>query len=120
MFGFAAMGACGGIEWRTSLEAAVREAKASNKLVMVFVYADFCDWCKKMKTETFPNDRVIAATRRVVPVKLNYDHEGKAFGKKYSVKGFPVFVFIDPKGAKFGEMFGHPLQGRAGQTRGCL
>lgn len=82
------------------------EGRESKKLTMVFVYATYCDWCEKMDNEAFKDKGTIQLTSRVVPVRANSDSESR-FLRKFGVKGYPVVIFIDAKGEKFGELFGY-------------
>ena len=51
--------AASGIQWH-SYEDGLARAKASNKPIYLFVHADFCSWCKKMKGETFTDKDVVS------------------------------------------------------------
>ena len=46
------------IEWVYSLNEAINLAKKENKNIMVFVYANGCAYCEKMKNETLYNKDV--------------------------------------------------------------
>lgn len=38
---------------------AMEEAIQSNKKIVMFMYTDYCPWCKKMKETTFKKDTII-------------------------------------------------------------
>lgn len=95
------------VRWSKSYETAIAEAKRSNRLVMLFFYADWCTWCQRMNATTFVNPRSVGMTRRVVPARLNVDEEGKPMREELNVKMFPAVVFLTPDGEKFGELYGY-------------
>jgi thioredoxin-related protein len=86
------------IAWVKSLQAAMTQAKATNKLVMADFYTDWCGWCKRLDADTFSDRRVIQSSGQFVSVKINAEKEGVAAAKKYGVSGYPAILFIDPAG----------------------
>jgi len=49
-------------------------AKKENKPMLVFVYAKWCDKCKRMDTKTFKNEEVVSLIDKgYVPIKLDID-----------------------------------------------
>lgn len=53
-------------------------AKKENKPMLVFVYASWCDQCKRMDTKTFKNEEVVALVQKgYVPVKVETDNAMK-------------------------------------------
>jgi thiol-disulfide isomerase/thioredoxin len=96
------------IEWGKSYDDALKTAKASKKLVMVDVYADWCPPCKQMDKVTFANPKVIAfAKDKFVPVKVDGDSDdGKKFTAKFNVDAYPTFIFVDGEGKEQDRLVG--------------
>lgn len=86
------------VRWRTSLSAALSEAKKTNRLVMVDFYTDWCGYCKKLEAETYPDPQVSQLLGQVVPVKLNAEKEGMQAARTYRVTGFPTLLFMNSEG----------------------
>lgn len=60
------------IDWAESLEAALKKARATNKKLLIAVYAPWCGWCKVMQAKTYPHPDVVRAVDRYyVAVRLN-------------------------------------------------
>lgn len=98
--------ACAGINWRTDLAAAMKEGKSTRKLVMVYYYAEYSEWCKQMENFTLKNKSVTAASLKVIPVRINVEDDESRLLKKHKLKGYPTLLFLDENESKFGELFG--------------
>lgn len=82
-------------DYKTALE----KSKASNKTIFVMVYATWCTHCTKMKSTVLKDATVISFLNSNF-INLMMDSEtaiGKDFMKKYNIKSFPVFLFLDQK-----------------------
>ncbi|WP_316748142.1 thioredoxin family protein [Pedobacter gandavensis] len=77
---------------------AVKKAKASNKLIFVDVYTSWCGPCKVMAAQVFTRPEVGAKFNQgFVNVKIDAEKgEGIALAKKYEVKSYPTYLFINP------------------------
>jgi thioredoxin-related protein len=76
------------------------QAKAENKPVMLMGYATWCPHCNKMKSEVI-TDAAVADFYNTNFVCIMQDMEageGISTRKKYSVKSYPTFLFLDPQG----------------------
>ena len=76
---------------------AVKLASAENKLLFVMVYADWCPHCNKMRKGTLSDAKVAEFyNSNFVNLMMNSELEfGKRFMRKYNVKTFPQFLFIN-------------------------
>lgn len=97
----------GRIPWGSSLGAALKEARRTNRTVLVDFYADWCEWCKVLDAKTFPDNHVVAAARAMVPVRLNADTNGQAAARRYSVTGLPTILFLTPDGYPLDRIAGY-------------
>ena len=85
------------LPWFDDLDKAMVEASASQKIVMVNVWAEWCEWCKKMDKETFGHADFVKAASAFVLVKVDSDaHE--AFCQKYGITSLPTLLFLDVEG----------------------
>lgn len=86
------------IRWASSFQAAMSEARATQRPVMVDFYTDWCGWCKKLDAETYTDARVVAQSRGFISVKVNAEREGVQLARQYQVSGYPHIVFMNENG----------------------
>lgn len=96
-------------EWY-SLEEAQKLAAENDKKVLVYAEAEWCPYCKRMKSEVFPQQEVHEATEEYFyPVLVDIESEDKLtfrgeemteseFSRGMRVSGTPTFIFIDSDG----------------------
>lgn len=78
---------------------ALSRARAENKLVFVDVYADWCTWCHKLDREVFTDERVKAALKDVLPIRVNAEKgNGRSVAARYHVRGLPTLLFVNADG----------------------
>lgn len=78
---------------------ALSRARAENKLVFVDVYADWCTWCHKLDHEVFTDERVKAALKDVLPIRVNAEKgSGRSVAARYRVRGLPTLLFVNADG----------------------
>lgn len=76
-------------------------AKKENKPVFLDISASWCGYCKRMKAKVF-TDAEVAKFYNTTFINVSVDGEkgeGIELAKKYGVKGYPTFVFINPDGS---------------------
>lgn len=84
----------------TGWEQIMAKAKAENKLVFLDAYASWCGPCKWMAREIFPLEEVGKFyNKNFVCAKIDMEKgEGVDLAKKYGVRAYPTFLFIQPSG----------------------
>ena len=82
--------------WKELLE----YAKVQGKVVFVDVYTDWCGPCKRMESEVFPLAEVgNFYNANFISYRLNAEKgEGPGLAKKYGVKVYPTWLFVDAEG----------------------
>jgi len=107
------------IDWKTDYDAAVQEAKANKKLLLLdFTGSDWCGYCQLLDKEVFPTEAFKAFARaNFVCVTLDFPHgkelssalkkQNDALKQKYDVRGFPSLVVIDTDGKELGRTTGY-------------
>lgn len=83
-----------------SWESILAKAKAENKIVFVDAYAVWCGPCKWMDANVFPDTKVGAFyNSNFINAKIDMEKgEGIALAKKYKVRAYPTFLFINGDG----------------------
>jgi thiol:disulfide interchange protein DsbD len=94
--------ATAGVVWTPYSEAALREASAQGRPVIIDVSAEWCLPCKEMDEFTFSDPRVVEAARRFVPLRADITRsvteEVSRFQSQYRILGAPTIIFLDPTG----------------------
>src|SRR5690349_2005915 len=85
------------IPWRTDLAKAKGEGAAAHKPVLVYFTATWCGPCQNMKSQTWSDPRVEAALGKVIPVKIDVDHQPNV-ARDFNVDGIPRLQLIQPDG----------------------
>lgn len=85
---------------QSGYQSVLQRAKKEHKPVFYMLYATWCAHCNKMKNEVFTDTLVINYMNKnfVVAGQDIEKGEGETFKKKYGVKFFPTFVFLDEDG----------------------
>jgi thioredoxin-related protein len=85
--------------------AALKMAKAENKIVMLEFSAPWCPACVRLATEVFGQASFQEATKNLIKVGINVDKSSNsALSKKYNVKAIPTMVFVNAKGEELYRM----------------
>lgn len=102
------------LKWHHDLQAALDEAKASNKMVIAnFTGSDWCGWCIKLVKEVFSQAAFINAVKdkyvfaeidmpRNKPISEEQKAKNQEYVKKYEIKGFPSILVIKADGSVVG------------------
>nr|NJM04438.1 thioredoxin fold domain-containing protein [Desulfobacula sp.] len=85
------------IPWIEDHDTGLETARLQEKPAVLVLYADWCQWCKKLFDETFQDPRIKLLKDEFVWVKANSDLD-KGLKSFYKQAGFPMLVFLDDKG----------------------
>jgi len=88
------------IKWREYKAATFAEASNANKPLYIFIYANWCHWCKKFETETLETKDIrFLLQRETIPVAIEYDKQ-KELARKLGAKMVPTSILSAPDGKK--------------------
>lgn len=102
--------------WTTDYEAALKQAKAENKDVLIdFTGSDWCGWCIKLSDEILDKPAFKDyAKENLILVYIDFPKskeqskelvaQNKELAKKFGVRGFPTLIILDSDGDKIGQM----------------
>ena len=96
----------GGVEWLLSMEEAVARAQKQDRPIMIDVYADWCGWCKRLDSDTYADDVVVAKAVEFVSLKLDAD-ANRPVMSQYGIGGLPTILFIDADGKEIHRVVGY-------------
>ncbi len=97
----------GSPKFKTSLSAALTEAKKDNKPVIAIFSAVWCGPCQKMKNDVYPSEAVKPFHDKFVWAYLDVDvASNNAAKKKFGVSGIPHIEFLDSTGKSIGKQVG--------------
>lgn len=96
-------------ETTTDGEAALAQAKAEDKLVMIDFYADWCGPCKQMEKQAFTDESVGEMLKDVIVLRVDVDEPGtnSRLIKKHFDGSLPQIVFLDSDGDEIGSTVGY-------------
>ncbi len=95
------------IDFTPYSEAALEEAKAEGKPVMIDFTAHGCPPCKMMEENVFNDPDVVNEAERFTTLKVQCTLTGAnpPQVQEYNISGFPSIVFIDSEGNQVGSAF---------------
>jgi len=99
--GWIKSGAQSTTEFRTNEAAALAEAKAAGKAVMIDFSAEWCGACHEIDAQVFTDPRVQERLKDFVPLRLDVTSEtpeSLALLQKYGVMSLPAILFVDKEG----------------------
>ncbi len=99
------------LAWKTDFEEAKKEAKISNKpIIMYLTGSDWCSPCKRLKKDFFEDESFIEKSKNIVLIKVDLPFrediitpeqriKNQKLSKKYNPeKTFPLLIGFDSKG----------------------
>ena len=108
------------LSWRAYGQATFDEAKKRDIPLFVLVYADWCEWCKKLENETLETPKIMKLLQgKYIPVAINYDKQPK-LAKQLGAKLVPTMILMTPGNEKLLRFYGfiniEDLSGTLDQT----
>jgi thiol:disulfide interchange protein len=93
------------IEWFTTFEEAMDNARDKNRPVMIDFYTGWCSWCKTLDNTTYSDATVTKKAEQFVSLKIDADDQ-RPLAARYKVGAFPTILFIDPDGVEIHRVVG--------------
>ncbi len=90
------------VTWLKTEESAFLEAKSTGKPILIDMWAEWCESCKKMDVTTFVDGKVLTElSENWVALKLDLTESNDAndsIQEKYGLQGLPTLVLVPPSG----------------------
>jgi len=95
------------VDWK-GWDEGLREARESNRLILVDVYTNWCGWCRRMDRDVYARSDVgDYLSRRYVTIKLNAESNTRgtfsgrsmtmrSIASQFGVRSYPTTVFLRP------------------------
>ena len=83
--------------WIDSLDQGMKAAKEQGKAIFIDFTAGWCQYCKMMDTNTYPDATVQKSLANYVRIRIDTDKE-KELSEKYNVDGLPTLIVADASG----------------------
>jgi thiol:disulfide interchange protein len=110
------------IPWTVDASRAFSQARELNQPVLVFLYTDWCTYCRQMDQETFRDRELIRQmASEYVWLRLNAetDPEGIQMQRDFRVGGFPTLLILDSRRREIDRLEGYLPAARFVETVGA-
>lgn len=99
------------VEFLTDYRAAVEQARAESKPLLVFFTARWCDYCRRMRSDAFSQQAVRDLSERFVLVAVDADDEPEIC-RDFRVRAYPTVQFLSPRGVPLNRLTGQQTSRR--------
>lgn len=90
-----------------TFEAALAEAKRSEKVVMIDFFTTWCGPCKKLDRTTWKDPKVVEwLAAKCVALKIDAEKEAP-LAKRFGVMGYPTILFVNSDGTELDRLVGY-------------
>lgn len=90
-----------------NLESALAAAETRDTVVMAEFYTDWCNWCRRLNTDTFSNPEVRSELAKLVAIRLNAEEGGAELASRFGVDSYPTMIFFDARGNEMERILGY-------------
>lgn len=94
--------------WFTDSPAAFAEARKTDKIVLVDLFADWCGWCKVMDAEVFSTPAFKQYAERFVLLRVDVEDgsHGSEIQRRFRANSLPTLLLLDSRQALIGSIQG--------------
>ena len=94
------------IRWQRDVNQVVRSARVSGKPILIFVTAQWCHYCQKMKQETLRDPRLVSAVSSSFEALVIDGDRNAQWVSQLGVTGFPTTLLYSNDGILLGRKAG--------------
>jgi thiol-disulfide isomerase/thioredoxin len=88
-------------------DAAFDEAAARNTVVMAEFYTDWCNWCRRLDSDTLTDPEVRKELAGLVALRLDAEKGGADLASRFGVDSYPTLIFLDAQGHEMERILGY-------------
>lgn len=93
---------------KLSVEEGLKQARKESKLLYVYMYTDWCGYCRKMTQTTFQDSTFGGfMNKNFVNIYINAEKDDVAFAKENDVRVFPTHLIFTASGERIGKIEGY-------------
>ena len=98
-----------GVKWSdATFEAALKQAAAEKKPILIDFFATWCGPCHELDKNVFTQDAVAAELSTLIALRVDAESPpGKALVERYHVVGYPTVLLVGPDGKEVDRLFGY-------------
>ncbi len=93
------------VDWGKDLNVALAASAAESKPILLNFSSRGCGYCVQMEKEVIPQEEILAAINKYIPVKLDATKNEEA-SVRYEINFLPAYVIVDGNGTKLGMVDG--------------
>ena len=95
------------MNWLEDFDDGLRKAKIDNKVMLIYFYAEWCSWCKKLIKEICDNQNIVLfLNEQFVCLKVDID-QNLTLAENYQNHIVPTTVFISSNRTELGRIEGY-------------
>ncbi|MFY9554101.1 MAG: thioredoxin family protein [Blastocatellia bacterium] len=83
------------VDWKTSYDAGVKAARRDGKPVLLEFWATWCQPCKVMDQEVWPDSKIQRLATNFVCIAVDVDHS-EPEATRYHIQAIPTVIIADP------------------------
>jgi len=86
-------------DWRKDLDSALKEAAASDRVVLIYFHADWSQPCEWMNRGCFGNKPMVTfISRHFIPLRVDDTKEASPVSRRFGIRVYPSVLFLLPTG----------------------
>ena len=89
------------LNYSRDYNSALKDAKETNKLLMLVIVGDYCPWCKKFERKTLSSKNIKSkVSKELTPLIIDNAKDRGNYPEEFYTQRIPTVLFIDPKTQK--------------------
>jgi thiol-disulfide isomerase/thioredoxin len=95
-----------GISWNKAFDAALADARANHRPILLDMYTDWCEWCTALDETTYTDPKFIEFSKRFTMARMNAEVD-TATAARYHVMNYPTVLVLNEKGEEMDRVVGY-------------
>lgn len=94
------------IEWKGAMDAALADAGAHSRPILLDFYTDWCVWCKALDESTYTDSAFVRFSKRFTCAKVNAEVDTVS-AERYRVRSYPTVLLLRADGTEIDRVVGY-------------